>query len=182
VCIIVGKVLILLPDPQAGEIFDFISPLFGLFAVLGVYLWHRERAGTFGAVAFIVVFVGLALVTSLDFFGAFIRLELAEETRDALLDGNPGIAMAISGLTFLIGEILFSISILRAGVFPKGAAWLFMVGFVPMTLVEALPEGVVAAGSVVAGGGIIWLGLALWGFASEGRLLVPELDEAPVPV
>ena len=35
-----------------------------------------------GAVAFVVVFLGLALVTSLDFFGAFVRLELTEELRE----------------------------------------------------------------------------------------------------
>jgi hypothetical protein len=164
--IVVGKVLMLRPDPQAGEIFDFFSPLFGLFAVVAVYLWQREASGTFGGVAFIVMFIGLALVTSLDFFGAFIRLELSEAIRDELMEGSPGVVAAISGLTFLVGEILFSISILRAKVFPPAAAWLFMVGFIPMTLIEVLSDEIVAIGSVVAGAGIGWLGVALWRFSA----------------
>lgn len=173
IAIVSGKVLMLLPDPQAGEILDFFSPLFGLFAVLAVYLWQREQAGTFGVVAFIVMFIGLALVTSLDYFGAFIRLELSEATRDELMEGSPGVIAAISGLTFLVGEILYGISLLKAKVFPKAAAWLFMIGFVPMTLIEVLSDELVAAGSVVAGAGIFWLGLALRDFAAEPRSPVP---------
>jgi len=166
-CIIVGKVLAWLPDPQAGEVFDFISPLFGLFAILGIYLWQRERSGVFGAVAFSVVFIGLALVMSLDYFGAFIRLRLPEDTMAQLMDGPAGLIAGISALIFLVGEILFGISVLRAGVFSRIAAWLFMVGFVPMTLFELLPNTVVWGGSVLAGVGIIWWGLSLWSFASS---------------
>jgi hypothetical protein len=167
VCIIVGKVLALLPDPQAGEVFDVISPLFGLFAILGIYLWQREQSGTFGGVAFILVFIGLALITSMDYFGAFIRLRLPEDTVAQLMDGPSGPVFGISGLIFLVGEILFGVSVLRAGVFSKIAAWLFMIGFVPMTLFELLPDTIVWAGSVLAGAGIIWWGLALWSFASD---------------
>jgi hypothetical protein len=177
VAIVTGKVLMILPDPQVGEIFDFFSPLFGLFAVMAVYLYQREESGTFGAVAFVVMFIGLALVTSLDYFGAFIRLELAEATRDALMEGSPGIVAAVSGLIFLIGEILFSVSILRARVFPKAAAWLFLVGFIPMTLIEVLSDELVAAGSLIAGAGIIWLGASLWRFTAAGSL--EAADRAP---
>ena len=91
VAIVAGKVLMLLPDPQAGEVLDFFSPLFGLFAVVAVFLWQRRQSGTFGVVAFVVMFIGLALVTSLDYFGAFIRLELTEAVRDELMEGSPGV-------------------------------------------------------------------------------------------
>jgi hypothetical protein len=168
VCIIVGKLLALLPDPQAGEVFDFFSPLFGLYAILGIYLWQREQSGTFGGVAFVVVSFGLALVLCLDFFGAFIRLQLAEDTTAQLMDGPAGLVAAISGLTFLVGEILFAISVMRAGVFSKIAAWLFMIGMVPVPLVDVFPFSIVAVGSVLAGIGIMWWGLSLWSFASKG--------------
>jgi hypothetical protein len=182
VAIVAGKVLMLLPDPQAGEVLDFFSPLFGLFAVVAVFLWQRRQSGTFGVVAFVVMFIGLALVTSLDYFGAFIRLELTEAVRDELMEGSPGVVAGISGLTFLIGEILFSISILRAGVFPRAAAWMFMVGFVPMTLIEVLSDEVVAVGSVVAGGGIFWLGASLWRFTSDTASVAEAHTAAPVSV
>lgn len=160
--IIVGKVLMLLPGPQPGEIADFISPLFGLGAIVGAYLWQREEAGRTGAAAFVVVFIGLALVTSLDFFGAFIRLELSEDLRDQLLEGSPGVAMAVSGVIFLVGVITFGTSLIRSGVYPKGAGWLFMIGFTFVPLVEVVGEGLVVVGSVLAGIGVFWLSGVLW--------------------
>jgi hypothetical protein len=166
-CIIVGKVLAFLPDPQAGEIFDFFSPFFGLFAIVGIYLWQREHAGRFGAVAFILAFAGLAQVTALDYFGAFIRLEIPPAVMDQVMEGSTGMVAALSGLTFLVGEILFGISTIRAGVFPKIAAVLFIIGFIPVPLVEVFPFGIVAAGSVIAGIGLGWWGLSLWSFSSE---------------
>lgn len=114
-----------------------------------------------------MVFFGLALVLCLDFFGAFMRLQLAEDTLAQLMDGPAGLVALISGLTFLVGEILFAISVIRAGVFSKIAAWLFMIGFVPVPLVELFPFSVVAVGSVLAGIGIFWWGLSLWSLASN---------------
>lgn len=61
VSIIIGKLLIPLTSPQAGEIFDFLSPLFGLLATVGFYLWQRKEAGILGTVGFIMLFIGLAL-------------------------------------------------------------------------------------------------------------------------
>lgn len=167
VSIIVGKALMLLPGEQAGEIADFLSPLFGLGAIVGVYLFQRSQAGVFGAVAFVVVFVGLALVTSLDFFGAFIRLELSEELRDELLEGTPGLAMAVSALIFLAGVVMFGISLLRSGVYPRPAGWLFVVGFVFVPLVEVVGETVVALGSILAGISVLWLSVVLWSGSSR---------------
>jgi hypothetical protein len=168
--IIVGKVLMLLPGPQPGEIADFVSPLFGLGAIVGVYLWQRNEAGTFGAVAFVVVFIGLGLVTSLDFFGAFIRLELSEQLRDDLLEGSPGIAMAVSGIIFLAGVIMFGVSLIRSGVYPVRAGWFFMVGFVFVPLVEVVGETVVVVASVVAGVGVFWLSWVVWSEAGDLRV------------
>ncbi len=169
VSIIVGKALMLLPGEQAGEIADFVSPLFGLGAIVGAYLFQRSQAGVFGAVAFVVVFVGLALVTSLDFFGAFVRLELTEETREELLEGTPGLAMAVSALVFLAGVVMFGISLLGSGVHPRPAGWLFMTGFVFVPLVEIVGETVVAISSILAGTSVFWLSSVLWSGAPRSQ-------------
>ena len=166
ICIIIGKVLALLPDPQAGEIFDFFSPLFGLFAIIGIHLWQQKKSGAFGWVAFIVVFIGLTLVASLDYFGAFIRPYIPANIMDQIMAGPTGTVAIISGLTFLVGEVLFAISVFRAANFSKIATLLFMVGFIPVPLVDVFPFSIVAIGSVLAGIGIIWWGISLWSFSS----------------
>jgi hypothetical protein len=165
--IILGKVLMLLENKAPGEISDFFSPLFGLLAIVAVYLWQRDEAGLSGAIGFVVVFVGLALVTSLDFFGAFIRLELPEAMRDELLEGNPGIALGVSAVVFLTGVIWFGISLIRSGVYPRPAGWMFIVGFVLIPLGDAVPTWVVVAGSIIAGLSVAWLSFELRRQAGE---------------
>ena len=59
-CIIIGKLLIPLPDRQIGEVIDFFSPFFALFFAVGLYLRQRKESGVLGGVAFIVLFMGLA--------------------------------------------------------------------------------------------------------------------------
>jgi hypothetical protein len=174
VCIILGKLLIPLPNPQPGEIFDLLSAFFGLFVSTGLYLRQRKESGVFGGVAFIVFFTGLAAVVSLDYFGAFMRLELPPGTTEQLMEGRSGPVFAASGLIFLIGEVLYGISVIRAGVFSKVAAVFFMVGMIPVALHLSgiFPEIVVEISSVVAGIGLIWWSVSLY------RLADGEADPA----
>jgi len=169
VSIILGKLLIPLPNPQPGEIFDALAALFGLFFTIGIYLRQRRESGIFGGIAFIVLFIGLAAVFSLDYFGAFMRLELPPGTTELLLEGPNGPVFAASGLTFLIGEIIYGISIIRAGVFSKLAAVLFMLGMIPVALHLSgiFPEIVVEISSVVAGLGLIWWSIELYKLADS---------------
>ena len=83
------------------------------------------------------------------------------------MEGPTGPVFALSGLTFLIGEILFSISSLKAGVFPKIPILFFMIGFIPVPLVGIAPEGVVVAGSILAGLGLSWWGISLYRLAGS---------------
>ena len=167
-CIIVGKLLIPLPNRQIGEIFDFFSPFFALFFALGLYLSQRRESGMFGGMAFIALFMGLAVVVSLDYFGAFIAPYLAEGVVDQILESPTGVVAAVSGLVFLIGEILFGISVMRASVFSKIASILFIVGMFLVPLGGILPESAVVIGSIIAGVGLIWWGVELYQRANRG--------------
>jgi len=162
-CIILGKLLIPLPNRQIGEIFDFFSPFLALLFAVGLYLRQREQSGIFGGVAFIVLFMGLATIVSLDYFAAFIAPYLPEGTVDQLWESPVGVAAAISGLVFLIGEILFGISVIRTGIFSKIASILFILGMFLIPLGEVIPESAVVVGSIIAGIALIWWGIELYG-------------------
>lgn len=164
-CIIIGKLLIPLPNRQIGEIFDFFSPFFALFFAVGLYLLQRKEAGIFGGIAFIILFAGLAAVVCLDYFGAFIAHLLPDGTIDQIMEGPSGLVFAFSGLTFLIGEILFGISAMRANIFSKVASILFMVGMFPVPLVGIFPERMIVIGSIIAGIGLIWWSIELYRLA-----------------
>ena len=66
-------------NSPVGTLFNFLALLVGLFAITGVYLWQREAAGTFGVIAYVLVFVGLALMMCIDYLGAFVMPGLNEE-------------------------------------------------------------------------------------------------------
>jgi hypothetical protein len=162
VCIVTGSLLHNVAKPPAGAAFNFTALLVGIPAMAGLYLRQREEAGAFGLVAFVLVYVGLALMMCMDYFGTFVFPTLPAEEVTKLQQGSPMVAMMVSGIVFLLGEILFGISVIRSGVFSRIAAVLFMIGFLPTTMRQAYPW-VTFAGSVMSGGGIIWWGLQLWG-------------------
>ena len=165
--IILGKLLIPLPNRQIGEIFDFFSPFLALLFLVGTYLGHRKESGVFGGIAFIVLFFGLTTVVSLDYFGAFIAPYLPNGMVDQILEGPTGVVFIISGFTFLIGEILFGISVIRAGKYSKIAAILFLVGMFTVPLGSVFPEIVVVIGSIIAGVGLLWWGVELYMLAGS---------------
>jgi hypothetical protein len=166
-CIIIGKLVIPLPNRQVGEIIDFFSPLFALLFAIGLYLRQRKESGVFGFVGFVVLFLGLAMVVSLDYIGAFINPYLPAGMMDQILNGPTGAVAATSGLTFISGEILFGISVIRAGLFSKIASTLFMVGMFFVPLGSVFPESAVVIGSMIAGVGLIWWSTELYRLAGN---------------
>ena len=172
---ILGRILARLPNTQPGEIIDWFSPTFALFFAIFLYLRQRRESGIFGSFAFIILFAGLVVVVCLDFYGAFMRIYLPAEMI-ALIEEGPSAPVFVVGLlTFLIGEILFGISVIRAGVYSKIAAVLFMLGLIPIALhpTGLFPESVVDIAAISAGAGLIWWSIELFRLAGE-REASPE--------
>ena len=165
VCMFVGHLLALLPNPQPGLIIVFFSPIAGLWAITGIYLWQREKAGVFGGIGYIVSFFGLALIVGLVFASTFIIPRLGENVVEGLMTGPAGMIFMVSAIIYLVGIILFGISIIVAGVFSWIPALLLMIGFVPATLFTLFPPIVGTIGHVVAAVAIFWFGVSLWSFS-----------------
>ena len=165
VCIIIGRLLARLPNSQPGEIVDFLSPFFALFLLVALYLGQRRESGVFGGVAFIVLFTGLVMLVSLDYYGAFIRIHLPE-TMIAQIEEGSSAPMFVSSL-LIFREILFGISVIRAGVYSKIAAILFMLGLIFVALHPSgiIPESVVDIGATAVGIGLTWWSIDLNKFA-----------------
>jgi hypothetical protein len=162
--IFTGRMLASWPDTQPGEIVDWLSPFFALFFAMALYLRQRKASGILGGVAFIVMFSGMVMLVSMDFFGAFIRLQLPEALRDQIMSG-PSAPVFIGALfTFLIGEILFGLSVIRARIFSRIAAALFMIGLLPVALHPSgiFSEDVVTLGASMVAAGLIWWGVQLF--------------------
>ena len=164
---ILGRILARLPNTQSGEIIDWFAPTFALFFAIFLYLGQRRESGVFGGVAFIVLFAGLIVVVCLDFYGAFMRIYLPADVITLIEEGPSAPVFVVGLLTFLIGELLFGISVIRAGVYSKIAAIMFMAGLIPVALhpTGIFPESIVDLGAAAAGVGLIWWSVELYRLA-----------------
>ena len=159
-CIILGALLNDLLKTERGTIFNFLGALIGLFAITGFYLWQRVEFGVFGLVAYVLIFIGFALIACIDYMGAFIRPGLTEEQMASLQNSSAVMAAMISGLIMLVGEILFGIATFRAGIFPRIATVLFMIGFLATPVRPVYPI-ITFIGLTMSGIGIIWWSVTL---------------------
>lgn len=109
-----------------------------------------------GLAGFLVVFVGMVLLAGLFFVQAFVPY-LAAEFPEVLNAGEQGLLAVGFGMTFIIfsvGWLLFGIATLRARVYPRTAAILFIIG----TVLAFVP---VPAATVILDLAVAWLGLSL---------------------
>jgi hypothetical protein len=160
ISIFIGTFLTDLLKSTKGTFFNFLGALIGLFGVTGIYVWQSKEAGIFGLVAYGVVFIGLALVACIDFWGYFFSPSLSE---DQLAEVGKSSAMQVTYISFsifLIGELLFSVSMIIAGVFPIIASLLFMVGFIG-TAFRPINQLITFVGLTLSSIGLAWWCLAL---------------------
>lgn len=144
-----------------------------LLGLPALYARQAEKARLLGLISFVVIFLGMALVTGNAYFGTFIQADLAELISAAEGAGLTVEEPTMAAVGFLVtlglqvlGWFLFGLISLKAGVFPRWAAILVMVGYLPELLGIAigLPWQVPLFET-----GLAWLGFALW--REKGELL-----------
>ncbi len=131
-----------------------------------LYAAQAAEAGRLGAVAFVVIILGTSLASWI--FSSdvtFVPVIAAESPAlfKAIFSGGHLFVGIASVLSWVAGNVLFGISVVRAKVFPRGAGLLLAVGtvIVPITYLAGLPVRVTALGAALAGVGQVWLGVAL---------------------
>jgi len=124
-----------------------------LGGLVALYVYQSEAAGILGVVGFVVAFLGTALIVGANWAQVFIGPLLAVNAPQILELGPTG-GLLLTFITLGVGWLLFGIATLRAGVFPRWAAILLIVGavlsFFPVPLT-----------SIVLSAAVIWLGLIL---------------------
>ena len=142
---------------QIAPIAAFLAP----FALIGIYLWQRERSGALGLCGFALNLAGLVGVAAVEFTLHYVFPLLDKGTVDRLVDGRTGAGFLVVSIVFMTGTVLFGLALWRAGRFPRPAAILYVVGFVPTALRSVLPAPVVSLGFVLGAAAIMWLSVTL---------------------
>ena len=154
------------PD-SLGTPLNLLVVLFALWVLTALYVRQRQASGVLGFIGYIVNTFGLGLVIGVVFAQVFVLSALDAALVGELFAGTTGSAALVSLVIFTLGVVLFGIALIRAKVFPKWAAVLYIVGFLPVAVSPFIPGIIVSIGEVVASIGIIWLSYALWAGAGE---------------
>ena len=136
--------------------------LFALYLLLlsltGLYLRQAESAGKLGLVGYLVAFLGTLLVAGDWWFESFIAPRLAAVAPEVMTGAITGSMAVGAGATFglfALGWTLFGVATFRAGVYPRPAAALLIIGGVVGILAGSTPYQIPLA---IAVG---WIGFAL---------------------
>ena len=150
--------------------------VFGLLGVTGLYARQMEAAGWLGLLGYLLWSLWLVLFLPFNFVEAFI-LPLVATAAPAFAEGFLGVITrsagemkfgvlaglwALSDILFLLGGLVFGIATLRAGILSRWAAGVFTVGIGLAPATALLPHALEPLVAVPIGGGLAWLGYALW--------------------
>jgi len=157
------------PNWELAHLLYWASVIVLLLGLIGLYTRQMEKTGMFGLVGFLLAFIGTAIVGAFLFFAATIMPLVATMVPEqfAQLTAPPAFALPLFGLTFGLGFILFSISIIRAGILPRWSGWLLLIAIL-LSMAEGSPMDrtllhmIVTAGHVLLGLSFVWMGYALW--------------------
>jgi hypothetical protein len=160
---------------------------FVLPGLTGMYARQVEASGWLGLAGFLLYSLSWVLTAPFTFTEAFL-LPLLATKAPTLAEGFLGIFSSASaanfgvltalwtltGLLYMLGGALFGIATFRAGILPRWAAILLVVGSALAPVAALLPPEYEPKVAVPVGFALAWLGYALW---SERR----ETASDPVP-
>lgn len=156
------------PDRLGGPL-NLLVVILGLWLLTALYIRQREESGMLGFIGYIINTFGLALFAGLVFAQLFVLSVLDTALVTELLAGPTGQAALVSMVIFTVGVILFGVALIRANLFPKWAAALYIIGFLPVAVAPFIREIIVSIGEVVAGIGLMWLSYALMSSVGQGE-------------
>ena len=145
------------------------STILFLLGLVGLYAGQAEETGRLGLTGFILAFVGFAVVSGL-LAMVSIAVPLIAAEMPGLVDRAmtpPAFILPFIALGFGLGVILFGAATMRAGVYPRWAGLLLIVGAL-LQMAEGSPIDetvlhlILTTGRVLFGLGLAWMGYALW--------------------
>jgi hypothetical protein len=145
-----------------------------LLALTGGYWVEANVVGGLGLAGYLIAFLGTLLVAGDWWYETFIGPILRDRVPQLLEEAQPGLVLFgafVTSAAFAVGWLIFGLSSYRAGIFPRGASILLMLGgvagAVPLLVGSQIPLALAVG----------WIGLSL--IHSASRELQPPRDRAP---
>jgi len=129
-----------------------------LFTLTALYLYQRRAVKRLGLIGYALNHLGLT--------GLF-AVEFVTHATASFEPKKP--YFLVVAATFAIGVLLFGIASWRAGIYPRGALALYVLGLSAAALRTTVPEAVYLGGLVVGAAGVVWLSTYLISDATLDR-------------
>jgi hypothetical protein len=155
----------------------FVSWVFALLGLPGLYVRQANRAGVLGLVGYAAIMFAAAYHSYLLLYEAYATPLLAQEPATRALIGDGPLAhgagaLAPFGFLSILAFPLLGIAILRAGVLPRLSGWLqivsilaFFLGALIVSPDAPAPFGTMAAAPIAWMYFLVFLGYAVGGYA-----------------
>ena len=153
-----------------------LSLLAGMLGTIGFYLWSARSTGLLGIIGFLAAFVGLMLISGLDYYEVFIAPFLAIEFPEVINKHGAGdkmgpvaLAFPISGLLTVMGYMLLAFAKLRASVFSAASLVALLVSAATFGFGLSPLGGLLAARitALLFGICLVWSGWEYWRAATK---------------
>ena len=179
-------------DWQLRSIAKLMMSGLAIAGLTGMYLHQRRRLGKLGLVGYLVFVTGYLLMSGVEAIAAFVLPGLAHSRPgyvDDVLRSSAGLKtasdigsmqtmLALMGVTYVAGGLLFGIALFRTRVLARWAAALLAVGAVGIAALKFLPASFDRPMAVPTGVALIGLGVSLWRTPRRQPVTV----DAPAPV
>jgi hypothetical protein len=151
-----------------------LATYFLLLALTGLYWVQAKVVGGLGLAGYLIAFLGTMMVAGDWWYETFVVPLLLDRVPEILEEPQPGLVLFgafVTSAAFAVGWLIFGLSSYRAGIFPRGASILMMLG------------GVAGAVTLVVGSQIAlalavgWIGLSL--IRPDSREFQPSRSSAP---
>lgn len=153
----------------AAHVLWWLGGLTAAVGFAGLYLRQRDAVGWLGFVGSGFAVLGSVLIACAMFFEAFIAPTIAAQA-PALFEAYPAgggwegflAGVLAAGALIGVGLILFGIAMYRAGLMPRWAIVLTILGGVPFAVNFLLPHLITILAATTFGVGLAGLGRGLW--------------------
>jgi hypothetical protein len=157
------------PNWVPAHLVLWVSGILILLGLTGLYTRQAEKTGWLGLVSFVLAFIGMAVGGGLLLIVSIIIPLIATEAPALIGQAMtpPAFVLPVVAVGFGLGFILFGVATMRAGVLPRWAGLLLIIGAV-LQMAEGSPidrmllHVILTTGRVVFGLSFAWMGYALW--------------------
>lgn len=145
-----------------GSTCVFVAHLLLAFALMALYSCNEQGGKVLGLLGMILGVVGTIATTAV----VYVEISGASgvTVSPVYASGVPAIIHSILPLLFVLGLILFGISVIRLNNLPHVGGYLLIVGTIVFVAASFLGSAQAAGdviGSLITGAGFVWLGIPL---------------------